>query len=702
MRLIDYAFSGEKLMRGTFLVLFSLLAAAPTVADEGMWPYNRIPADQVEQAHGVELDGELLHRLQRASVRFNNGGSGSFVSPSGLAMTNHHVAADCIEKVSSEDNDYIGQGFYAAKPGDELSCPDLELNVLLEIESVTDRVNAGVNPEMDEAAVLDAQKASIAGIEKACKEATGERCDVVKLYQGGIFDLYKYKRYTDVRLIFAPESQTAYYGGDPDNFNFPRWCLDVAFLRVYEDGKPIESPAFLPWSEAGASQGETVFVSGHPGTTNRLLTYDQLLVMRDIKIPSIMRFLEKLIGAVGEYGKQGGDAERQARDELFSLNNAWKAYTGRGSSLADEELLAQKKAEENKLRKEVDSVPDLSKKYSDAWKEIAKAQEINREVYEPYRLVGGRGVYSRYVTIATTLYRMSTELRKPNGERLEEFQDAGLQSLERRLYSPAPIYPELEIVKLGASLGLLRDELGADDALVKRLLAGKEPDGRAKELVEGTKLADVEFRKQLGADKAAKAAESDDPMMQLAAALDGTYRKLRKRYEDEVEAAETANGGKIAQARFAVEGEDVYPDATFTLRLAVGTVKSYYEDGKRVHPFTNFKGLYDRAAAKENAEPYHLTKRMQDAQEKVDLTVPYNLASTNDITGGNSGSPLVNADAHVVGIIFDGNIQSLGNDYLYSETQARAVSVDSRAILHALERIYSAKRVADELKATRH
>ena len=671
------------------------LAGLPVAADEGMWPFNHLPLEQIKKVHGVKIDSEFVERLRQASVRFNNGGSASFVSANGLVMTNHHVASDCIRKLSSKEKDYIQDGFYAEKALDEMKCPDLEVNVLMSIETVTDRINAKVTPDMTEKDRFEAQRAATAEVEKVCKDETGLRCDVVKLYAGGIFDLYRYKRYTDVRLVFAPEFYAAFFGGDPDNFTYPRYCMDVAFLRVYEGEKPVKSPAYLPWSKKGAAADEVVFVSGHPGRTNRLMTEEQLRFEGEFRIPLMLDWLHGMARNLRAFGEKDEESARLARDELFRLDNSIKAYSGMHRGLGDARLMKTKAKAEKELRESIKRDPEKQKQYGDAWDEIAAAQKIKREIYEEYRLSGTLGFYSKYFSIARHLFRLSQELPKPNTERFPEYQEAGLESLYQQIYSPAPIYDDAEIVKLTQSLTALRNRLGKVP-MVKKVLGESSPGEVARRLIQGTKLKDVEFRKDLGADQAKKAGKSDDPMIALVRSIDEEARRLRKRYEDEVEAIENAHGSRISQARFAVLGTAAYPDATFTLRLAVGAVKSYEDNGKTIAPFTEFGGLYKKATGE---DPYILPQSYLSRRAKIDAKTPYNLVSTNDITGGNSGSPLVNQRAEVVGIIFDGNIQSLSNNFLYSETQARAVSVDSRGIMEAIDKVYSASRVVKELKA---
>ena len=676
----------------------SLLLVLPLAqADEGMWPFNHVPFEQIKKKRGFQVGTDLLERLQKGSVRFNNGGSGSFVSAGGLVMTNHHVASDCIKKLSSKEKDYIADGFYADAASAELKCPDLELNVLMKIETVTGQINKKVLSGMSEKERFEAQRAATADVEKECKDHTGERCDVVKLYEGGIFDLYEYKRYTDVRLVFAPEFPAAFFGGDKDNFTYPRYCLDVAFVRVYEDDKPITSPAFLPWSENGSTEGELVFVTGHPGRTNRLKTEAQLRFERDVRMPFMLDWLHAMAKDLREYGSAGGEAARLARDELFRLDNSIKAYTGMLGGLQDPELFNAKSEAERGVRASINQDDKKKKQFGGAWEAIAKAQKTKAEIYEEYRLIDGLGFYSRLFTIAKHLYRMSDELPKENAKRLPEYRESGLDSLYQRVYSPAPIYNEVEITKLSRSLEFMRERLGTGRKIVRAVLERRNPNDVAKSLIENTKLTDVDFRKKLAAHQAKQAKTSDDPMIDLVRKVDDEARRLRKRYEDEVEAVENAHGSGIAKARFAALGTDAYPDATFTLRLSVGVVKSYREGGRRIEPFTRFAGLYQKVTGK---DPYVLPEHFLKRKDQVEKNTPYNLVSTNDITGGNSGSPLVNRKGEVVGLIFDGNIQSLPNGFLYSEKQARAVSVDSRGIIEALRKIYNAKRVVEELNGS--
>jgi hypothetical protein len=667
-------------------------------ADEGMWTFNNVPRSEIKRRYGFDITDAWLKRVQLASVRFNNGGSGSFVSPDGLVLTNHHVASDTLAKLSTAEKDLSKDGFYARTREQELKAPDLELNVLASIEDVTDRVGSAVKAGASAAEAGAARRAQIAEIEKESLSATGLRSDVVTLYQGGQYNLYRYKKYTDVRLVFAPESDIAFFGGDPDNFNFPRYNLDMAIFRIYEDGKPVKTENYFKWSKAGAKEGDLVFVSGHPGSTARLNTVAHLEYLRDTGLPYTLKYLNRLRDTLNRYGAQGEEHARRAKEQLLGIENALKAYTGQYQGLKDKSLIDRKQKAEQALRQSVAADAKKQKEFGDAWDAIAKGRkELPTYFRELSLLENGAGFNSDLFVYARTLVRLAAENAKPNAERLPEYTDARRASLELGLYTPAPVYDDFEKFKLADSFAFMRDELGADHPVVKTVLAGKTPEARASELVGGTKLKDVAYRKRLaeGGEKALR--ESKDPMIELAMAIDEQSRAVRKRYEADVQSNERAGYAKIARALFDVEGTKLYPDATFTLRLSYGAVKGYQENGKQVAPFTTFAGLYERAAKFNHKQPYELPERWVQKKSALDLNTPFNLVSTNDIVGGNSGSPLFNKNGELVGLIFDGNIQSLVGNFVYDETQNRAVSVDVRAMIESLRKVYGAGELANEL-----
>jgi hypothetical protein len=688
----------KRFVSAMLVALFALSNLLVARADEGMWLFTNVPKAEIKKRFGFDVTDPWLHKVQLASVRFNNGGSGSFVSPDGLVLTNHHIAADTLQKLSSAEKDYLKEGFYAPTRDKEAGAPDLELNVLVSIEDVTARLMGVVKSEMDSTEAASVRRAEVAAIEKESTDKTGLRSDVVTLYQGGQYHLYRYKKYTDVRLVFAPEQQIAFFGGDPDNFNYPRFNLDMALFHVYEDGKPIKVENYFKWSKSGAKAGDLVFVSGHPGSTSRLNTVAHLDYLHDTSFPFVLRLLNRERDMLIKYSATGEEQARRAHEEIFGLENSIKSITGQLGGLNNKAIMEKKAHAEAALRKAVAADPKKQKEYGDAWNNIANARKTLPSYSREYSLIGnGAGFNAQLFGIARTLVRLAAEDAKPDTARLPEYTTARRASLERNLYSPAPIYSDLEKMSLADSLAFLRDELGADHPLVKRALAGKTPDARAAELIGGTKLADIAARKQLAAGGAKAIAESRDPMIQLVLAVDDDARALRKRYESEVQSVERASYGKIARALFEIEGTKLYPDATFTLRLSYGAVKGYEENGKRLAPFTTFAGLYQRADEHQNKAPYDLPKLWEKKKSALKLDTPFNFVSDNDIVGGNSGSPVFNKNAELVGLIFDGNIQSLAGSFIFDETENRAVSVDVRAMIHALRVVYGATEVADEL-----
>jgi peptidase S46-like protein len=680
------------------VALLSTSTMSIVLADEGMWTFNNVPRAEIRKRYGFDVTDDWLKKVQLASVRFNNGGSGSFVSADGLVLTNHHIASDTLQKISTPEKDYIKEGFYARTRSQEAKSPDLELNQLISIEDVTDRVTSAVKPGMSGEAATAARRAAMANIEKESTEKTGLRSDVITLYQGGQYNLYRYKKYTDVRLVFAPEFSIAFFGGDPDNFNYPRYDLDMALFRVYENNQPVKTANYFKWSRTGAKDGELVFVPGNPGSTSRLDTVAHLEYLRDDGLPFLIKTLTRRHTALSKYRSLGEEQSRRAQEVYFGIENSLKAFRGELEGLQDKALIAKKAKAEEALRRTVAADAGKQKEYGDAWDNIAKGRQGLKSYYKELSLLeNGSAFNSELFGIARALVRLAAESAKPNAERLPDFTDARRASLELNLYSPAPIYPDFEKVKLTESLAFMRDELGAANPNVKKALGDESPEARAAELVDGTKLSDAAYRKQLASGGVKAIEQSTDPMIVLARSVDGEARTLRKRYETEVQSNERANYAKIARALFDVEGTKLYPDATFTLRLAYGAVKGYQENGKPVQPFTTFAGLYKHSAAHGNKDPYELPQRWLDRKSSINLSTPFNFVSTNDITGGNSGSPVINKNAELVGLIFDGNIQSLVGDFIFDETVNRAVSVDSRAMIEALRKIYGATEAADEL-----
>ena len=677
------------------LLLIVLAGSTHTVADEGMWTFDNPPLKQLGDRYGFTPSQQWLDHIRLSSIRFNDGGSGSFVSPNGLAITNHHVAFGQLQKVSTAQKDYVREGFYARTQAEELKCPDLELNVLVSMENVTLRVQGAVKQGMTEKQALDARKAERAQIEKESLTATGFRSDVVALYAGGEYWLYRYKKYTDVRLVFAPEQQTAFFGGDPDNFTYPRYDLDFALLRAYENGRPAATKDYLRWNAKGAADGELVLVSGHPGGTERELTLAQLETQRDLIYPERLARNKRQLQAVRAYAARGPEQARQAADMIFGLENTIKAFTGEYNGM-DKNLFDKKRTEEADLRAKVASNPEWRRDYGDAWDAIAAATKRRRERFklQQYRSISSG---SELAGLARQIVVYVAEIKKPDAERLDGYHDSQLDELKFYLFSPAPIYPEFEEALLTQSLQDSLDQLGTNDSFVMAVLDGRQPAEVAAQTVRGTKLKDPAFRKSLVEGGAAALAASTDPMIVLARKADPYFRDLRKDYEESVESVLTSAGEKIAKARFAIFGKSIYPDATFTLRLTYGTVQGYPMNGTKAPSKTTFYGLYDRAASFDFKPPFNLMPRFMQRKDKIDLPTPLNFVASLDIIGGNSGSPVINRNGEFVGIIFDGNIESLTGNFEYIEETNRAVAVHSAAIIEALRKVYDASPLADEL-----
>jgi hypothetical protein len=677
-------------MHRTALATVAALAVlpAPARAEEGMWLPNAIPAAELKAKFGFEASPALLEHLQKSAVRFSTGGSGSIVSPDGLVMTNHHVGSDMLAKLSTPERDLLKTGFLARDRGQELPCPDLELNALWSIEDVTDRVTGAAKGAADTAAAGAAKRKEIARIEDESEKSTGLTSEVVTLYQGGKYHLYRYRTYRDVKLVFAPETAIAFFGGDTDNFEFPRYDLDCCFFRIYEDGKPLQPEHFLSWDADGAKEGELVFTWGHPGSTNRLYTADHVAFMRDVEEPMGLKRLWRNEVKLTTFMGRGAENARIAREDFFGTQNGRKASQGLLDALQDPAMVAAKRADEDALLKRLAGKPE-AKDFEDGRAMVRASLDAWKRLAPDYFALERRMRAGVLAGIARTVLRMKAEDAKPSAERLPEFGDANRESLEAMLYSPAPVYPQLEIERMTSMLSGLAEERGLDDALVRKLLDGKSPRARATELVRGTKLADVAARRN---------PDMNDPMIRFMASVDDQARAARKAWEDQVDAPQKIAYGKIAAARFAAFGDSVYPDATFTLRMSYGTVRGWTaEDGTEVPAFTTLGGTFDRAKARAGDPAFELPKSWLDARAKIDAATPFNFVSTNDIIGGNSGSPIVDADGEVVGLIFDGNLDSLAGDVVFDGTRNRATSVDARGMLEAMRKVYGADSLVDEM-----
>ena len=682
-----------------WLLLAAALTAGPVFADEGMWTFDNFPSAAVAQKYGVQIDAKWLNKVQLSIVRLSNC-TASYVSPDGLILTNHHCADECLADNSTPEHSLIETGFLAADRSQEKKCGTQIADTLVAMENITERVNAATRGQ-DAKQANETRKRTLTALEQACEEASKKdaktgplKCESVDLYHGGQYFLYKYKRYTDVRLVFAPEDGIAAFGGDPDNFQFPRWDLDMSVLRAYEDGKPAHTPNYLRMNFNGPKAGDVIFVAGHPGTTNRELTLEQLKFQRNVYLPTwLLRRVEER-GRLIEFSEQSPQNTRITADLLNTIENSIKVRRKQLDALHDDALMARKAEEEAKLRAKIKDDPALSA-LGDPYGDIAKAIKVQEGLWQPYTFLElGAAFDSELFVHARALVRGAAERAKPNGDRLREFTDAALPRIEQELAAPVPIYPELERITLTLGLERMREWLGPDHPVVRRLLAKESPQALAKRLIAGSKLADPAVRMALWKGGAAAIAASTDPMIELAKMVDPDARAVRKRYEDLVEGPQKLGAERIAKARYAAYGTSVYPDATFTLRLNYGTVQGWNEPDHAVEPFTKLATLFDRATG---ADPFRIPDSWLKVRAQLDPATPFNYSSNNDITGGNSGSPGINAAGEIVGLLFDGNIHSISGSYWFDTEKNRAVAVDTAIIREALTKVYKADALYKEM-----
>jgi hypothetical protein len=690
--------------RSALLSLIVFLISAPAFGDSGMWTFQDFPHDLLKRTHGADVSPAWLDRVRTATIRLSNC-TASFVSPDGLILTNHHCSESCLDEHSTKDKNLVSEGFLARTREQEVRCGTQIADVLMDTENITAKVGSAT-AGLDVKSANEKRKATMTTLEQQCEQDSQSakdgpfKCETVDLYHGGQYWLYKYHRYSDVRLVFAPERDIAAFGGDPDNFQYPRWDLDMSVLRAYgADGKPAATPNFLSIRAAGPNAGELVFVSGHPGNTSRLLTVAELETLRNVVIPRWLLRASELRGRLIQLGKTSPEAHRIVDDPLNSLENSIKVRRKQLDALLDERLLSAKRQDEAALRAKVAADPALAKEIGDPWARIAKAQTRMAELYLPYVYIEqgaglGGGSLGRLFNYARTLLRASDERKLENTKRLREYSDGALPRAEQRLLAPLPVYPELEKMNLTFGLERMREWLGPDAPIVRQLLSKESPDTLADKLVDGTKLADPAVRKQLWEGGAAAVAASTDPMIAFARSVDAEARAVRKQYEDEVEAPVDAASEQIAQARFKIYGTSEPPDANFTLRLNFGVVEGWLEQGKPVEPFTHLARLFERATGQ---EPFKVPDSWMAAKPTLNLDTRFDLSTNNDIVGGNSGSPLIDKDGKIVGLMFDGNIHSISGDYWYDEQLNRAVAVDPQIIFEGLRKVYKATELLKEL-----
>jgi hypothetical protein len=685
-------------MRSVYLAGAAALAlgfATPAFADEGMWTFDNFPSAQVQAKYGFGPDQAWLDHVRLSAVRLSSGCSASTVSPDGLVLTNWHCVSDCIANLSTAEQDYAAKGFLAAKSEEEKTCPAVSGEVLLSIADVTDTVQGAMRGLSGEA-LVKARDAAIAKLEdEGCKADPKTRCEVVTLYRGGQYKLYTYREYKDLRLVFAPETNVGFFGGDPDNFNFPRYNLDGAFLRLYEDGKPVATPHHLTWATDAPKENDLVFVAGNPGSTSRLQTNAQLGFLRDWQLPTRQLVRSELRGRLIAYSATSEEARRSSADQIFGVENSFKAQYGQMRALLDPAFFGMKVEEERSLRERVRANAALAAEIGDPWADVEKAVAAQTDLFLAHDFLEARaGSISQLYAMARLIVRGAAERAKPSAERLPGFNDAALPQAERQLGAAFPIFPDQERMGLELWLSKAREYLTVDDPRIQRLLGRDSPESLAAAAISGTKLADPAERLRLWKADLATIQASTDPLIQLALRADPDARAVRQEWQARVSGPTAQAAERIARARFALDGANVYPDATFTLRLSYGQVKGWTHQGRTVAPFTTIGGKYQRATG---SFPFEMTPSWRAAEGRVNKDTVFNFSTTNDIIGGNSGSPVVDVRGRVVGAAFDGNIHSLGGDFGYDARINRTVVVSTASITEALRTVYPGERILAEL-----
>ena len=663
------------------------LAAAPAAAEEGMWTFDAFPQEQVRQTYGWAPDQAWLDNVQSAAIRLTNGCSASFVSPDGLILTNHHCISSCLFDNSTEAADLLEDGFIAERREDEKLCPGQQAEVVSQITDVTSQVQRAFDGLTGEA-LTRARDAEIARIEaENCPDQATTRCQVVTLFGGGQFKLYTYRKYSEVRLAWAPEARAASFGGDPDNFNFPRYSLDASFLRAYEDGRPVATPQHLRWNPRAPQEDELTFVVGNPGSTARLSTQSQLAFEREVRLPVLVATISELRGRLIAAMDQSPERMREGTDTLSSIENTLKVQLGRTRALGDPAFTDRLAQAEGELRQ----MSADNAAIGDPWGEVEQAITAYRALYVPQRFTQPSGDLYGY---ARNLVFAAQERAKPNAQRLPGYTDSALPLLEKRLTDERPVYQWLDELIMEWSLSKAREYLGADDSDTRLLLGRESPEQLAEQLVAGTRLADADYRRELWEGGLAAIEASDDPMIQYALRLEPRQRQLQQLVDERTSGPLATAGARLADARFAAYGDSLYPDATFTLRISYGRVTGWEERGRQVPFATLMGGTFERATGN---PPFDLAPGFADAREAIDPDVVYDFVTTNDIIGGNSGSPVIDRAGTVIGAAFDGNIHSLGGNYGYDGTMNRTVAVSAQAVQEALETIYPAPALVEEL-----
>jgi hypothetical protein len=658
-----------------------------------MWTFDAPPLDYWKARYGFTPPQAWLDNVRLASIRLPNCSS-SFVSSSGLVMTNHHCARECITGVSTPDSNFQELGFVARTQADERKCTGLYVDQLQSIEDVTPRVQRAVTARTPARQVTQ-RNAAIDSLTRSCETDSATKCQVISYYQGGAYSLYRFKRFSDLRLVMAPEEGISFFGGDPDNFTYPRYALDLTLVRVYENNRPYQPKNYLRWSRGGAKEGDLVFVTGNPGSTGRLLTVAQMEYLRDVQYPAQLSSYDRNLAVLEEMSKQDEETRRALENQIFSLKNSKKAVTGYLAGLQDSSVMARKRAFERDFRARIAKDPKLRARYGTAWDAIATAQRQTATLAKQQRWYSFSG--SPLLNLAGGIVRIPEQAKLPDSLRLPQYRGPAIDALKGAVLAPVQADPEAEKQMLQAWLTQASKDLPVNDPFLSAFLDGRSPEVAAEAAINGTRLADSAARAALLQGGSEAVAKSNDPLIALARRLNPIAMRVQQRVT-RLNDVISANAEKVGQAVYAAYGRSLPPDATFSLRISDGVVKSYPNNGTIAPYKTTFYGLYARSAEFDDKPPYRLPERWKTHRTRLDMSQPFNFVTTNDIIGGNSGSPVINQKAEVVGLIFDGNIQQLPNRFLYTDEEARAVAVHSRGVTEALRNVYEADRIADELE----
>lgn len=672
-------------MKWKLTVTALILFAEPALAAEGFWPFSALPIEKMNAELGVVPSGALLRKVEQATLQLGRFCTASLAGPNGLLLTNYHCISSCLQDISKDKEDLVAEGFTSNGSAEERQCPGLFAERPLSDMDVTERFNSALKG-LSGKDYADRLKREMSAVIAECLAGEETKtCRVVRYFNDAVFRLQSFKVYRDVRMVFAPEFQSALFGGDPDNFDFPRFGFDMALLRLYEDGLPAPAEGWLSWRNDAPRDGEALIIAGYPGFTFRHFTVSQIRSMRDGYLPWFMTNLSELRGRLIQFSDQRAGSKPLPSSLIYEVENSLKKARGQFEALADADNMAIKENNEIELRNTISVNPELSKAVGSAFEEIAAGEVVYRQIYWQESL--------RYDLTPSVLWRNARELvaairqmAKPADQRDSYYIDENLPTIEQSLFTEIIIDAEVERLALAFGLSKLREYLGTDHSLVRNILGKESPESLARRVVNQTKLGDSNERKKIFRSGLTGLESSEDPLLRIAALVDDAYKALDKRYMDEVDAPQVLAHQRIAVARNFGSRAGQYPDADSSLRLSYGRISGWTDrDGSSVDSCTLVKDLAQRAT---DHPPYQLPRSWRQSMAKLDMEQPFNCATTHDMIGGNSGSPVIDGNGEIVGLVFDGNFPSLGGTYVYEANRNRAIMLSGRLIQDALRVVY--------------